>query len=484
MTESRRGARRRGTRSAAGLVLAFGLVAGLLLTAVPRSSVAVAQTPTAQAAGLTSVVAAAPTPDGGGFWAVDSAGQVEAEGDATFYGDLTGTTLNAPIVSITATRDGHGYWLLGADGGVFSFGDAQFFGSTGNLHLNSPALEIIATADSGGYWFVAADGGVFAFGDAAFYGSTGGVALNQPVVGMAATPDGDGYWLVAADGGIFAFGDARFFGSTGGIALDQPVVGLASTTTGDGYWLVAADGGIFAFGDATFHGSGAGNNYPPVVSIIATGDGGGYWLIDSDGGIEPFGDAPGLGLPLPTPIPPPPVDPGTLPQTDDLPQANTPQFDAEMEALWSGIVADSVTPAMPAFFPESAYLQVKAIANPAGDYAQRLVGEYGLDIGAAHALLGADPAEATFVGVDVNASFAHWVVPGTCSNAIGYYELPNSRLVYEVAGQTLSFGIASMISWRGVWYVVHLGGVQRNGPGGMVDDPEVGPGVPAYSSTC
>jgi hypothetical protein len=41
-----------------------------------------------------------------------------------------------------------------------------------------------------------------------------------------------------------------------------------------------------------------------------------------------------------------------------------------------------------------------------------------------------------------------------------------------------------MISWRGVWFVVHLGAVVRSVAAGVVDDPAVGPGVPLPSSTC
>jgi len=178
------------------------------------------------------------------------------------------------------------------------------------------------------------------------------------------------------------------------------------------------------------------------------------------------------------------VDPGSLPQTSDLPASGTPQFDAEMAALWQGIVTDSVQAAMPAYFPESAYVQLKGISDPQGDYTGRLVSEYGLDIGAAHAQLGAGAAQAQLSSVQVDASYAHWVPPGSCDNTVGYYEVPNSRIVYEENGQTESFGIASMISWRGVWYVVHLGAVVRSSESGVVDDPEAGPGSPAYSGTC
>jgi hypothetical protein len=175
--------------------------------------------------------------------------------------------------------------------------------------------------------------------------------------------------------------------------------------------------------------------------------------------------------------------PGSLPQTGAFPTTTSASFTAVTAALWNGIVTDNVQAAMPAFFPEAAYVQVKAIPDPQADFTDRLVAQFGLDIAAAHALLGPTPSAARLVGVEADASFAHWVPPGVCSNGVGYFELPNTRMVYSLDGQTASFGIASMISWRGEWYVVHLGAVLQGGTG-VVDDPQSGPGVPQYSSTC
>jgi hypothetical protein len=139
---------------------------------------------------------------------------------------------------------------------------------------------------------------------------------------------------------------------------------------------------------------------------------------------------------------------------------------------------------MPAFFPEAAYVQVKAIGDPRTDFTDRLLAEYRLDLGAAHALLGPRPTGAELVGIHIPPGYAHWVPPGVCSNRVGYYELPNARLAYRQNGTVHSFGIASMISWRGMWYVVHLGAVVREAPGGVVDAPSSGVGVAAPSATC
>ena len=177
--------------------------------------------------------------------------------------------------------------------------------------------------------------------------------------------------------------------------------------------------------------------------------------------------------------------PGTLPQTTALPSATSRQFQGVMADLWNGVVRDQVRIAMPAFFPLGAYLQLKAIPDPQEDWRVRLVRQFALDVAAAHALLGAEATKAALIAVDVPTQYAHWVTPGTCYNSIGYYEVPNARIVYRINGAIRSFGIASMISWRGQWYVVHLGAVLRatTGPG-EVDDPATGPGTPAYSSTC
>jgi hypothetical protein len=153
-----------------------------------------------------------------------------------------------------------------------------------------------------------------------------------------------------------------------------------------------------------------------------------------------------------------------------------------MRALWTGIATGSARPALGAFFPEAAYAQVKAIANPRADYLERLVAELDLDLSAAHALLGRDARHARLLAVRVPAEFAQWVAPGACLNRIGYWEVPNARVVYEVDSQTRSLGIASMISWRGVWYVVHLGAVVRQTGAGVVDDPSEGRGAPVRTA--
>jgi hypothetical protein len=257
---------------------------------------------------VTYVVPPPPAPTGG-YWEVASDGGVFSFGNATFYGSVGGTRLNAPVVGMATTAFGphQGYWLVASDGGVFSFGNAAFYGSTGALHLNQPIVGMAATPDGHGYWLVASDGGVFSFGDAPFLGSLAGSHLDSPIVGIGVlanpnvTDAGQGYWLVAADGAVYPFGAAPGLGSVNG-PLPSPVVAIATNPVQAGYWLVTANGAVLSFGAAPNEGSAA--TYPlnrPMIGLATSydvdGDGGrfAYWEAASDGGIFTFGLIPFYG---------------------------------------------------------------------------------------------------------------------------------------------------------------------------------------------
>lgn len=151
-------------------------------------------------------------------------------------------------------------------------------------------------------------------------------------------------------------------------------------------------------------------------------------------------------------------DPGTLPQTKDKPEASGAAFDARITALWDAIVADDPDKALPAFFPVTAYEQVKAIGNASGDWKRRLIAAYKRDIHALHKRLGDTPADAKFVRAEVPQDRARWIDPGEESNKLGYYRVYGTRIFFTLDGKERSFDVSSLISWRGEWYVVHLTG--------------------------
>lgn len=154
------------------------------------------------------------------------------------------------------------------------------------------------------------------------------------------------------------------------------------------------------------------------------------------------------------------TDPGALPQTDEKPTASGATFTEGVHALWEAIRQDRPELGLPFFFPESAYLQVKAISDPAGDYQHRLVANFEEDVHSLHAQLGSDAASAQFVGITVPDDQAVWVQPGEESNKLSYWRVYGTTMQYEVDGQNGSFPVTSLISWRGQWYVVHLGAIR------------------------
>jgi hypothetical protein len=178
-----------------------------------------------------------------------------------------------------------------------------------------------------------------------------------------------------------------------------------------------------------------------------------------------------------------PVAPGAgaLPQTRAFPSTRTAAFDNAMADLWLAVTTGNPRFARPGFFPLAAYKQVKAIPYPVPDWQNRLWSDFVLDVRAAHRLVGPG---ARLDRVVVPENYAAWIYPGACANKIGYWHVPGARVVYRAHGQERSFGIASLISWRGVWYVVHLGAVQRTALTGIVYQPAAGPGVPGPPGGC
>jgi len=193
-------------------------------------------------------------------------------------------------------------------------------------------------------------------------------------------------------------------------------------------------------------------------------------------------------VPAPAPRPTGPValpvapGAGALPQNRVFPSTHSTEFHDAMTDLWLAVTIGNPRLALPAFFPAAAYRQAKAIPHPTADWQDRLWYDFTLDVGAAHDLV--DDRDARLVQVIVPADDADWVYPGDCYNTDGYWHVGGARVVYTEHGQERSLGIASLISWRGVWYVIHFGAVLRSVVTGIVDEPAVGPGIPGPAGGC
>ena len=149
-------------------------------------------------------------------------------------------------------------------------------------------------------------------------------------------------------------------------------------------------------------------------------------------------------------------------------------LDRRVRALWHAIRRDDLALAAQLFFPRGAYVRLKAIYDPSADFTDRLWALFRLDFATYHAAT----TGATLIDVRVDPADVSWITPGTCENSIGYWHLPGVRMVYRQRGIERSVGVFSFISWRGVWYVVHLGPNPRSTNVGTLDAPVLGTGVP------
>lgn len=185
--------------------------------------------------------------------------------------------------------------------------------------------------------------------------------------------------------------------------------------------------------------------------------------------------------PKPSALPVGPASAAAAPQTKAFPDTSGTAFRNATHDIWLAITTGDPGYAKPAFFPEKAYEQIKAIADPASDWTNRLWYDFTLDVAATHKLV---KPGATLVKFEVPAQYAQWIPPGACYNSTGYWHVPGTRVVYRQDGTTMSFGIASFISWRGDWYLIHLGALTRGGAYGIVDDPAQGAGIPGPPGGC
>ena len=238
-----------------------------------------------------------------------------------------------------------------------------------------------------------------------------------------------------------------------------------------------------------------------VIAFALLAAGGTAFLVASRG-LPPTSRPPTSALGVPSTAPGPTADLGTastvalstrasdasppLVQTSAEPPSSNAALRARLTPLWRAIQRDAVPTGLTVFFPEAAYVRMKSgeIPDPSSDYVDRLVAFYRLDLGAYRLAIGSDPSRVRLLAVDGNPADAAWIAPGVCENSVGYWHLPGVRLVYSTPAATRSFAVASMISWRGVWYIVHLGPNPRPVDVGTVDQPAVGAGTPGPPGGC
>ena len=157
-----------------------------------------------------------------------------------------------------------------------------------------------------------------------------------------------------------------------------------------------------------------------------------------------------------------------------------PQPDSSLAALtkrltplWSAVSTGHLAVANGLFYPETAYVALKVgrISQPQTDWLHRLWAYYELDLSAYQHFVGAG---SSFKLLRVAPGAVSYIARGVCENNSGYWHLANLRLVFSGKNGLRSFAVASLISWNGEWFIVHLGPNPRSAHGGQVALPGTG----------
>ena len=182
------------------------------------------------------------------------------------------------VVAAASTRDGQGYWTIDADGVVSAAGSAEAIGGA-----VENAVALVPAANDRGLIVVSKNGVVTSLGDANINRK---LPAGAAVVGAAGTADGKGAWIVRSNGVINNVGTAGK-----APAIRGSFIAATGNPAGTGGWALTTAGTLVAFGKApALKGAARG-----AVAIQAAPSGRGVWAVMRDGSTASFGDAPQLG---------------------------------------------------------------------------------------------------------------------------------------------------------------------------------------------
>jgi len=227
------------------------------------------------------------TPDG--YRGVLADGLVVPFGSLPQCGGLSTESLPGTVIGAASTTNGGGYWLAMSDGKVYSLGNAAWHGDALERWVGpatppgAPMVGFAVASNETGYYLLDGEGHVYAFGTAPYSGSASSYA-GDPVA-IVANPAGAGYWVVTSYGTIESFGGVTSFKSVPGVS---GVVSAAARPDGKGLWLLSSNGAIHTVGTAVSFGTPRNPPGSPMVSLLAAPGGTGYWMVQSNGTVDSF----------------------------------------------------------------------------------------------------------------------------------------------------------------------------------------------------
>jgi len=143
---------------------------------------------------------------------------------------------------------------------------------------------------------------------------------------------------------------------------------------------------------------------------------------------------------------------------DETLKASIEAFDAMAQRLLTALEKGSFADVKDLFFPEPAFLQLKAIAKPA-DYYSQLVKWYEQDF-AREQVRFKDRGPLLFKAM--KGGSCKWKAAATEANKIPYWSCYRRKIELTAAGQTETLEVRALINWGRKWYITHLGPIPKS----------------------
>ncbi|HET9238358.1 MAG TPA: hypothetical protein VFO10_13945 [Oligoflexus sp.] len=142
---------------------------------------------------------------------------------------------------------------------------------------------------------------------------------------------------------------------------------------------------------------------------------------------------------------------------DEALKAQIESFDSKAQRLLTALEKGAFADVKDFFFPEAAFLQLKAIARPA-DYYSQLVKWYEQDFTREQARF---KGRGPLVFKAIKGGSCKWKAPQTEANRIPYWSCYRRKIELTAAGQNESIEVRALINWGPQWYITHLGPIPK-----------------------
>jgi len=142
---------------------------------------------------------------------------------------------------------------------------------------------------------------------------------------------------------------------------------------------------------------------------------------------------------------------------DEALKAQIESFDPQAQRLLTALEKGAFADVKDLFFPEPAFLQLKAIAKPA-DYYSQLVKWYEQDFTREQARF---KGRGPLVFKAIKGGSCKWKAPQTEANRIPYWSCYRRKIELTAGGQNEIIEVRALINWGRQWYITPLGPIPK-----------------------